>query len=278
MKARKAKRNNMAFWTSGSVSKSYDLYRISYPAELFDFVVRCAPGREAAIDVGCGTGQAIRGISSSFARVVGVDPSASQIDAAFRAPNVEYVQGAAESFLCPPDLVGTVDLITVAQAMHWFNIPLFARHCEKILKPGGIIAAWTYPLCRVTPSAIEKLLDEMNNEMHQSESWPKERRFVDNNYATLLPLFAATSAIQFAETSVFPVVQRYTVMDFLQYLSTMSGVGQYRKKFPDRKDLLERYGQQMVAAAGGSMEAVVEATFTNHVFIMKKCGPSNAKL
>ena len=269
----------MSYWTSGSLSKNYELFRINYPAALFEFVTGKAPTRAIAIDVGCGTGQAVRGLQPSFGTVLGVDPSPSQISSAFTAANVSYVVGGAESFQCPAELVGKVDLITIAQAMHWFDIPSFARHCEKLLRPGGVVAAWTYPLCRVSPSSIEKLLDEMNAEMHDTGSWPRERRFVDNNYSTLLPLFSATSSIHYEEAAVFPVVKKWALSDFLQYLNTMSGVGQYRKLFPEKPDLLDVYARKMIESAGpdgGKTE--VTATFSNHVFILRKCGPAGSKL
>lgn len=268
----------MAFWTSLTVSKNYDLFRIQYPRELYEYILQHAPARHTAIDVGCGTGQAIRGLAGSVSRVIGVDPSDTQIGSAFQAPNVEYIVGPAESFACPPELVGRVDVITIAQAMHWFHMQAFVRQCDRLLKPGGIVAAWTYPLCRVEPKAIEGLLDQMNAEMHETGSWPQERKFVDDNYATLLPNFPTWSTIQFVETAVFPVVRTSTLRDFLQYLSTMSGATQYKLKFPKNEGLVEKYGKEMLAAVGGSLEAPVTATFATHVFILKKGGVSAAKL
>src|SRR5688500_15769579 len=95
----------------------YKTFRPTYPEALYRFVVEQAPGRELAWDVGTGNGQAAVGIAPFFTRVVATDPSQKQIDHATRRENVYYLVTQAEK---SPLNDGTVDLVTVAQAMHWF--------------------------------------------------------------------------------------------------------------------------------------------------------------
>ncbi|HEY6893543.1 MAG TPA: class I SAM-dependent methyltransferase, partial [Rhodanobacteraceae bacterium] len=93
-----------------------------YPPALFDWLAREASAHTLAWDAGCGNGQASVSLAERFARVVATDPSASQIANAERRDNVEYRVEPAEQ--CSLDSA-SADLVTVAQALHWFDFPRF---------------------------------------------------------------------------------------------------------------------------------------------------------
>ncbi len=116
----------------------YAKFRPHYPTALFDWLAQQAPGRELAWDAGTGSGQVAVELARLFEKVVATDPSARQIDNAEAHARVEYrVEPAERSSLEP----ASVDLVTVAQALHWFDFPAFYAEAERVLNPD-------YPLGR----------------------------------------------------------------------------------------------------------------------------------
>src|SRR5215204_4418200 len=96
----------------------YSKYRPQYPRPLFDWVTSLVEQHRLAWDCGTGNGQAATSLAAYFDNVVATDASESQIAEAAQHPGVEYrVATAYESGLA----ARSVDLVTVAQAIHWFN-------------------------------------------------------------------------------------------------------------------------------------------------------------
>lgn len=225
----------MSHWTDKAISGAYAAFRPAYPAALLDFVASRSPRRGLGLDVGCGTGQVAKGLAAAFHHVHGVDPSATQLQAAFAAPNVSYSVGDASSFYqgqvaadaSSPSAGAKADLVTVAQAMHWFDIPAFEAQLSRHLAPDGVLCAWMYPLLDVVhrseANAVFKHLDHM---MMAGGHWPPERRHIDNRYVELLPKFREFRLVD--ERSFFDV-KDVTVSSFVNYLGTMSGIDRYVK-------------------------------------------------
>ena len=113
-----------------------------------------APARRLAIDVATGNGQAAVALAPYFDRVIATEPSAAQLREARAHPGVEYRQEAAEAIAVES---GTADLLTAAQAAHWFDWPRFCAEAARVLRPGGVLAVWSYGDCRVGP-AIDRLV------------------------------------------------------------------------------------------------------------------------
>jgi len=122
-------------------ASAYATARPHYPAALFDWLAFQCETRSLAWDAGCGNGQASRALAAHFAEVYASDPSAEQVAAAKPVANIRYVVEPAEE--CGLD-DGYADLVTVAQAMHWFDVSRFQAEARRVLKPGGLFAAWTY--------------------------------------------------------------------------------------------------------------------------------------
>lgn len=125
---------------------AYARYRPKYQASLYESIARYAAAhgtgsKEVAADIACGSGQATVDISKMYARVVGVDANAEQMLKAPPAANISFQQSAAEATKLPAT---SCDLVTVAQALHWFDIPAFYAEAARILKPRGTLALWTY--------------------------------------------------------------------------------------------------------------------------------------
>jgi len=153
----------------------YAIFRPGYPQELFAYLGIIAPSRQLAWDCGTGNGQAAVGLASVFDRVIATDASANQIAKAQPHECVEYRVAPAESSGLES---GTIDLITVAQALHWFDLDRFYAEARRVLKPNGILTASAYNLLRIQP-AIDEIVNRYYHEL-VGPFWPPERKLVEN--------------------------------------------------------------------------------------------------
>ncbi len=194
----------------------YAAHRPTYPDELFVFLAEMTPARELAWDVGAGSGQAAVALARFFDRVVATDASAEQITQAKNHAGVEYRVAPAER---SPLADGAVDLVTVAQALHWFDREPFFTEARRVLKPGGALAAWCYGLHRVTPE-VDAVIGYLYDEV-LAGFWPAERALVDGGYATIeFPL-------ERLETPEFEMAHQWTLVELMAYISTWSAAKRY---------------------------------------------------
>lgn len=159
---------------------AYAAFRPQYPAALIAAVAALPPRRSRCWDVGTGNGQAALQLAAHFAEVVGTDASAHQVAHATPHPRVRYLVAPAEHVALED---ASVDLVTVAQALHWFDLPAFYREVQRVAAPGGAIAAWTYGLLTVDP-AVDAVVHWFY-EARVGQYWPAERRHVESRYTTL---------------------------------------------------------------------------------------------
>jgi SAM-dependent methyltransferase len=158
----------------------YALYRPSYPAELFDYLASIAPERRVAWDCGTGNGQAALGLARHFSRVIATDASGEQIAHAVPHERIEYRVQRAEDVDLEPE---TVDLVTVAVAVHWFDLDQFYAVVKRVLVPQGVLAVWTYYYPVIDP-AVDHLLDHYYREV-LAGYWPARIGYVEQRYQTL---------------------------------------------------------------------------------------------
>lgn len=163
------------------VSSQYASFRPTYPAELIRFVVEAAPTRSLAWDCATGTGQVAVALAEYVDRVVATDASAEQIRHAAAHPRVTYVAARAES--CPLES-GTVDLVTVGQALHWFNRDAFYREVQRVLRPDGVVAVWTYERLRMDEPELVAATNAFHDDVVGAD-WPPERALVGAGYLGL---------------------------------------------------------------------------------------------
>jgi SAM-dependent methyltransferase len=159
---------------------AYSRYRPAYPPELIAHVASLAPSRGLAIDCATGSGQAAVALARHFERVIAVDGSVSQLIRALPALGVQYVAGLAERL---PLRAGCAELVTAAQAAHWFDFERFYAECRRVLRPGGLVAAWTYEKFHVDP-ALDAVVDHFYVDV-VGRFWPPERRYVEARYRNL---------------------------------------------------------------------------------------------
>jgi len=195
----------------------YRVYRPTYPPELFAYLAAAAPARDLAWDCGTGNGQAALGLAEHFARVVATDGSAKQIAEARPHPRVEYAVTPAEE--CPlPDR--TADLVTVAQALHWFDLDAFYAEVRRVSRPGGLLAV----TCYCAPSAgpdVDEVLRRYQDLVRTS--WPPGREWVDAGYRTIAFPFPELPAPHFDLTVDADLAW------FLGYLGTWSATKEFTK-------------------------------------------------
>ncbi len=133
-----------------------------------------APSRQLAWDCGTGSGQAAVGLASVFNRVIATDASEKQIAKAQRHEKVHYQVAPAERSNLGSE---TVDLVMVAQALHWFDLDRFYAEARRVLKPNGVLAASAYNLLH-----INRPIDEIVNRYYYEVVgvfWPPERKLVE---------------------------------------------------------------------------------------------------
>lgn len=166
-------------------SKQADLYsrfRPQYPTELYDFLIKHSGNADLAWDCATGNGQAAVGLSPFFKRIIATDLSAQQIAQAMPASNVEYRVLRAEETLHLDDR--SVDLITVAQALHWFDLDKFYKEVKRLLKTNGIFATWGYSFhAPIDPEIDSQLNDFYFNTL--GSFWKPNNKLIWDNYKDL---------------------------------------------------------------------------------------------
>lgn len=158
----------------------YARYRPQYPGELFVYLASISPGRRLAWDCGTGNGQAALELAKHFERVVATDASADQIAQAFPHERVDYRVERAEDVSLEG---GSVDLVTVAIAVHWFDLEPFYQAVRRVARPGGILAVWLYHLPVIDP-AIDPILAHYYNDV-VAGFWPERFHYMADRYQTL---------------------------------------------------------------------------------------------
>lgn len=200
----------------GAVAENYATFRPRYPAALYAHVASLAPRRGLAWDCGAGSGQATVDLAAWFERVVASDLSEPQLARAPRSAKIlRYVGRAEESAIA----TGVVDLIVVAQALHWFRHDAFYAEVRRVAAPGAVIAVWSYGPVWVE-GAVSIALTRFQEEF-VGAYWPPERRYVDEGYRTI--------PFPFEE---FPVPRlnleaRWTLGELLGYVRSWSATARY---------------------------------------------------
>ncbi|WP_061209549.1 class I SAM-dependent methyltransferase [Leptospira borgpetersenii] len=202
-----------------SYSSSYSEFRPGYPLELFLYLKNLVPNAKTVWDCGTGTGQAAVFLAATFEKVIATDPSTNQISNAEPRKNVEYrVCKAEDSTLENHE----ADLITVAQAFHWFDFEPFYKEAIRVGQKNGILAIWGYGLHRISPE-IDDVVDKLYRVIVGSY-WPPERKYVEEEYKTI--------PFPFEEIipPPFSMKEEWTVDQVLGYLRTWSSVQKYIQK------------------------------------------------
>jgi len=225
------------------IADAYAAARPEYPDELFELIARQVPADASVWEPGCGSGQATRGLAARFAHVHATDPSSQQIAqhwAYAAATNVDIAVEPGERTTLPD---GSVQLVAVAQALHWFDRMAFFAECDRVLAPGGVLAAWGYADF-VAPEGMVDAVEEFRALI--DPYWPPERDLVDAHYAGFdwpFPALPVPSLWLEAE---------WSLPHFLRYLASMSAVARCRADLGE--DPVGRHGSALAKAWGEANE------------------------
>lgn len=195
------------------VARDYARARPAYPAELFKFLAEVAPARKQAWDCATGSGQAAIGLSKWFEEVQATDASPHQIAQARGPENIFYSVQLAEKTEFEDK---SFDLVNVATALHWFDLDRFYAEVRRVLRPGGLLAVYSYRFFAISPE-LDRVIHNLIIEP-LVPYWPPESRFVREGYKSL--------SFPFAEIKM-PVLEMHldwSFDDLAAYLGTWSAL------------------------------------------------------
>lgn len=203
-------------------SKQADLYvkyRPHYPRELYAYLSSLTPAHTLVWDCGTGNGQAAIGLAELYDNVIATDPSEKQIANCLPHPKVSYrIEKAEASSLASH----SADLLTIANALHWFDFGAFYAEARRVVKPGGVIAAWAIGTPAVSPD-IDTIVQHYHD-ITLNDFWQAENRLVEKKYTTIPFPFKQVSAPEFTCT------RSLNLPDFIGFLNTWSATQRFIEK------------------------------------------------
>jgi ubiquinone/menaquinone biosynthesis C-methylase UbiE len=204
----------------GEQSFAYRQFRPDYPDELYQYLNEITDKHELAWDCGTGNGQSAVKLADYFTQVIASDLNQAQLDVAIKRSNVRYYCWPAEKTELSDH---TVDLITVAQALHWFHLDAFYQEVERVMAPSGVIAAWCYSLGKINHH-IDSVINKLYAEILGDQYWPSERRYIDAEYKTMPFPFKRIHPPQ-----AFSIAKEMNLAMLIGYLTTWSALKEYQK-------------------------------------------------
>lgn len=226
--------------------KEYSNVRPSYPPQLFQFIASKTPSHDLAWDVATGTGQAAKSLSTLYKNVIATDASEKQLEFATKLPNVRYQHTPStmsitdlEQMVSPQ---GTIDLVTIAQALHWLDLPTFYKQVNWVLKkPHGVIAIWCYTSPRVN-DAVGALHDKLYS-LDAKPYWDSRRELLEDNYRNIDFPFDPVEGVDHTGPFEFEAETVMDLDDFLNYIRSRSAYQTSKNKGVEllTDDVIEKF-------------------------------------
>ncbi|TCH63258.1 class I SAM-dependent methyltransferase [Acinetobacter sp. ANC 4862] len=201
-------------------SLRYKQARPNYSMQIVKEILKYVPERSFAWDCGAGSGQFTQLLAPYFDHVVATDISEAQLQQAPYFENVSYQVQAAEQTSIPAQ---SIDLVTVAQAIHWFDFDAFYTEVKRVLKPQGVFAAIGYGLIEVQDAALNSLVQQLYFDI-LNDYWDSERRYIDELYQTIpFPFYEQTVPEMYLQ-------YQWSPQQLISYLKTWSALKHYQDK------------------------------------------------
>ena len=201
-------------------SECYQKARPTYSEEIIGQILLAVNERQIAWDVGAGSGQFTQLLAPHFAHVLATDISENQLQHAPKLANVRYSVNTAQH----SDLMAhVVDLVTVAQAIHWFDFESFYKEVRRVLKPDGVIAIIGYGLIQIHEATLHAKVQHLYHDTLKPY-WDAERRYIDEGYQTIPFPFEEIATPQLELNYV------WTAQQLFEYLTTWSAVQHYERQ------------------------------------------------
>lgn len=207
-----------------STSREYSFSRPIYPDALYRFLNDITPYKDMAWDCATGNGQAAIGVCKYFKHVIASDASKGQLEYQFNRNNIMYEMFSAEKADIPDN---SVDLITVAQAAHWFDLDKFYKEVTRISKSNGVLAIWSYCMHKID-NDVDKISERLSvGGDILGRYWPRETNYVKEDYETIPFPFKEIPSPK------FEMIVNWNLDDLVCYMQTWSAVKRFstEKKF-----------------------------------------------
>ncbi len=198
---------------------TYAQFRPVYPDAMYDLIYGYVKQFYTAWDCATGNGQVAMRLADRFKQVIATDISAKQLEHASQKEHIIYKTERAEQTSFADD---SFDLITIGQAMHWFDFDAFNKEAVRVGRNGGLIAAWSYNLLRIDDET-NRLIDELYFN-RVGPYWDKERKYVDDDYKHI------PFPYEKIETPGFCIEVKWNKHELEGYLNTWSGVHHFVQK------------------------------------------------
>lgn len=197
-------------------ARAYAAFRPTYPSSLYEFLLQQLPERKIAWDCATGNGQVANQLAHHFETVYATDISQQQLDHSIQRKNIFYSISPAEKTTFPDS---QFDLITVGQALHWFDRDLFYNEVKRVGKSGGLLAVWGYALLNIEPTIDEKISHFYNHVV--GPYWDSARRLLEEEYRTISFPFEEISSPGFS------IEVEWDIHQLAGYLSSWSSTQKY---------------------------------------------------
>lgn len=230
-------------------TKNYKKLRPTYPDSLFQWIHHIALEKELALDCGTGNGQAANKLTPYFKRIIAIDSSQNQIEIATPHPKIDYYCISAEDLSLNEN---SIDVITCASSVHWFNLKKFYMQCRRILKKNGAVIFFTY----TWPSSSNRLVDQVLTDIKHAlmPFFPKESRYHIDKYATLPFPFK-----EITPPSLF-FTQNWMVDELMRFFSTWVFIKQYETT---HKNFLSTFRSRLLNCCKGT--EIIEFIFPLYI-------------
>jgi len=225
-----------------SIASQYALGRIGYPEELYHFLSAQCAGHDLAWDCATGSGQAALDLTCSFSRVIATDISEELLALATPHPRISYHAASAEDSGVESD---SVDLITVAQALHWFDLSRFWEEVTRVLKKGGVMAFWGYNWPVVEPG-VDRLLEDLKTVI--APFWPDRSSVLHGGYRSI------RAPLHEVSCPAFEASAQWELDDYLAHLCSWSATRYHRERTGE--DVMEQFKTAFAQVWSGGRVAV----------------------
>ena len=200
-----------------AIATEYSSGRITYPEGLYEYLSNTCEESLLVWDCATGSGQAATDLSTYFDRVIATDISDSLLSLAPNIDKVVFRQAPAEDSGIESV---SVDLVVVAQAIHWFEHADFWKEVSRVLKPGGVLAFWGY-VWPTVDDHIDALLDDFRTKI--AAYWPQRSQYLQESYRGIEAPFERIKPPD------FHLEENWTASDYLTHLASWSGTRYYRE-------------------------------------------------
>jgi len=222
--------------------------RPSYPAELYDLMLRAGGGRrfERALDLGCGAGHSLAGLFSIADEVHALEPGPDLFALACREyPEAHITEATAEETKLPS---ASVDLVTIATAFTWMNHQVVLREAHRILKRPGLLAIYAYGFPKIKGAAGEVLSQRL------VEDWDAFRSDLLRDPIDVGECLSNSGFFSEIESLVVPHWIEHDARSLTAFLESTSFVRAFLAEQPNPSLYISQLEAELRAAGGATFE------------------------